>query len=170
MNPHPLALSGPTGPVFVLDEACLRRGLDASRSSPRRRMMIPLQRRPEGVQRLLNFMQPGSYIRPHCHPLPEHAECVAVLRGCLGVVVFSPEGEIAGKWRLEAGRTESCLIDLDHGVWHGMVPLAPDCVLLETKRGPYNPLVDKKFPGWAPEENSAAAGDYLRTLGSVFDR
>jgi len=170
MNPNPLSLPGPTGPVFALDETWLQRGLDASRTSPRRRIIIPLQRRPEGTQRLLNFIQPGSYIRPHCHPLPEHAECITVLRGCLGVMMFSPEGKIEGKWRLEAGRASSCLVDLDHGVWHGIVALAADCVMLEAKRGPYNPLVDKKFAEWAPEEDSAGAGDCLRGFESVFDR
>ena len=132
--------------------------------------MLPVHRRPEGVQRMVNFIQPGSYIRPHCHPMPEHVECVTVLRGCLGLLHFSPEGAMIGSWRLVAGEPANCLADLEAGEWHTMVSLVPDSVMLEVKRGPYNPLTDKKFPGWAPEENSAAAGDYLRSLESVFER
>jgi cupin fold WbuC family metalloprotein len=169
MNPFPMALPGPVGSVFALDEPWLQKGLEGSRQSPRKRIMLPLHRREESVQRMVNFIQPGSYIRPHCHPLPEQVECIAVIQGCLGLVEFSPGGEIRGHWRLEAGRPAGCLADMDAGVWHGMVSLAPDSVMLEIKKGPYNPLTDKKFPGWAPEENSAAAGEYLRKLESLFD-
>lgn len=132
--------------------------------------MLPLHRRPEGVQRMVNFLQLGSYIRPHCHPLSGQVECVTVLRGSLGLVEFSPEGEVRGTWRLEAGRAGGCLADIDAGVWHGMVPLTADAVMLEVKLGPYNAATDKKFPGWAPEENSVAAGEYLRKLELLFDR
>ena len=169
MNPHPQALPGPTGPVFAFDEVWLRKGVEASRTSPRRRIMLPVHRRPEGVQRMLNFLQPGSYIRPHCHPLPEHVECITVIQGALGLLEFTPEGEILGKWKLVAGQPAHCLADIEAGVWHTMVSLAPDSVMLEVKRGPYDPLSDKKFPGWAPEENAPGSGDYLRGLELLFD-
>lgn len=165
----PLALPGPEGDVVTLDEALLARGVAAARSSPRRRMMVPLQRRPEGVQRMLNFLQPGTYIRPHRHPRPEHVECIAVLQGALGLMEFSPEGAVKGRWRLEAGRAAACMVDIDAGVWHGLAVLAPDTVILEIKRGPYDAARDKDFPTWAPEEGTAAAAEILDTWEQGFD-
>jgi cupin fold WbuC family metalloprotein len=157
----PLALSGPEGDVVTLDEALLARGVEAARSSPRRRVMVPLHRRPEAVQRMLNFLQPGTYIRPHRHPLPEHVECIAVLQGALGLMEFSPEGEVKGRWRLEAGRAAACMVDIDAGVWHGLVVLAPDTVILEIKRGPYDAARDKEFAQWAPAEGSPTAAEVV---------
>lgn len=170
MPPFPLALDAPTGSVFAFDASALARGVEASRISPRQRIMLPMHRRPEGVQRMVNFIQPGSYIRPHRHPLPGRVECVAALQGCLGLLEFDPEGNVIGTWRLEAGRPAACLADIDAGVWHGMVSLAPDSVMLEIKCGPYDPATDKEFPAWAPEENHADAPAYLRRLESLFDR
>lgn len=164
----PLALPGPEGDVVTLDAALLARGTEASRTSPRRRVMVPLQRRPEGVQRMLNFLQPGSYIRPHRHPQPEHVECIAVLQGALGFLEFAADGALRGKWRLEAGRAQACMVDIDAGVWHGLVVLAPDTVILEIKRGPYDAERDKKFPAWAPEEGAPGAGPALRGWENLF--
>lgn len=164
-----LALPGPVGDVVTLDEALLRRGTEAARQSPRRRMMVPLQRRAEGVQRMLNFLQPGTYIRPHRHPLPGHVECVAVVQGVVGVLEFSPEGGVRGHWRLEAGRPTACLVDIDAGVWHGMVALAEDTVILEIKCGPYDPRRDKEFPAWAPEEGTAEASQALAAWERVIE-
>jgi cupin fold WbuC family metalloprotein len=64
-----LAMSNPTGPVFELTPAILEEGLAESRLSPRRRMLLPIHRAGEDlVQRMINFMQPGTYIQAHQHP------------------------------------------------------------------------------------------------------
>ncbi|MDX6766398.1 MAG: WbuC family cupin fold metalloprotein [Candidatus Methylacidiphilales bacterium] len=165
-----LSLPGPEGPVFALNDAWMQKGVLASRQGRRGRIMLPMHRRAEGVQRMVNFVQPGSYIRPHRHPLPGRIECVAVIQGCMGLFEFSPEGEILRGWRLEAGMAGACLADIDAGVWHTMVALAPDSVMLEIKAGPYDPSTDKEFGAWSPAEDSPAAADYLRRLESFFDR
>ena len=57
-----LAMPNPSGPVFELTPALRAEGLARSRLSPRRRMLLPIHR--EGgdlVQRMINFMQPGTY-------------------------------------------------------------------------------------------------------------
>lgn len=154
--------------MVALDAALLARGVEASRTSPRRRMMVPLQRRPEGVQRMLNFLQPGSYIRPHRHPGPEQVECIAVLQGRIGVLEFSAEGVVRGQWLLEGGRAEASLVDIDAGVWHGLAVLAPDTVILEVKRGPYDAASDKQFPAWAPEEGAPESAPLLREWEGLF--
>jgi cupin fold WbuC family metalloprotein len=165
---HPLALPGPRGDIVTLDAELLARGVEASRTSPRQRVMVPLQRRLEGVQRLLNFLQPGSYIRPHRHPLPEHVETIVVLQGAIGVLEFTPEGGVRTTWALRAGRVDACLVDIDAGVWHGLVVQAPDTVILEIKRGPYDAARDKEFPEWAPLEGAEGCAPALREwLGMI---
>ena len=166
---YPLALPVVEGPVFVLDSATLERGLKASRESPRRRIMLPVHRSAtEGVQRLLNFLQRGSYPRPHYHPAPENIEHVVVVKGVAGFVVFDEHGAVLSAHRLEAGNPAGCLIDIEQGLWHTLVPLADDTVILEIKRGPYCAATDKKFAPWAPEEAASGAVEYLHRLEALF--
>lgn len=122
----------------------------------------------EGVQRMLNFMHRGSYPRPHCHPAPENIETLVVLKGSLGFIIFNSVGDVESAHRLDAGNPASCLVDIEPSVWHKLVPLADDSVILEIKRGPYNAATDKTFATWAPEEGTAAALSYQQQLETIF--
>jgi cupin fold WbuC family metalloprotein len=157
------------GSVFVLDSTIIERGITAAKESPRGRIIMQLHRSDaEGVQRMLNFMQRGSYARPHCHPAPENIETVAVMKGAVGFLVFEPNGTLRSAHRLDAANPASCLVDIERGVWHTFVPLADDTVLLEIKRGPYQAATDKMFAAWSPEEGSAEASGYLKHLEGNF--
>jgi len=143
----PLALTSPTTPVVTYCGVDLEPLLEAARESPRRRMIQPVQRAETApVQRLLNALQPGTYIRPHRHPLPGASETIVLLRGRLAVRIYTADGTLLSQHRLGPGD----LIDIEPGVWHGMVCLAPDTVIAEFKNGPYNPEQDKEFAPWAP--------------------
>ena len=169
MTPSPLALPSPTGAVFFLDSVTLIAGLEASRTSPRKRIMLPMHRSDqEGVQRLINFVQLGSYIRPHLHPMPECIENVTVLAGSLGFLTFDSEGHVLTRHRLTAGDAASCMVDIEQGVWHTLVPLAPDTVVLEIKRGPYQASTDKKFAPWSPAEGTEIAQQWLAEAVASF--
>ncbi len=167
----PLSLPRAEGPVFALDAVTIQRGVEASRLSPRRRIILPLHRaETDGVQRMLNFMHRRSYVRPHCHPKTENIETLAVLQGAMGFVLFETTGAVRATHRLEAGNAASCMVDIEPGVWHTLVPLADDTVILEIKRGPYDGPTDKAFAAWAPEEGAPEAVDYLRELEAIFAR
>ncbi|MFZ2948567.1 MAG: WbuC family cupin fold metalloprotein, partial [Desulfuromonadaceae bacterium] len=45
--------------------------------------------------RLLNAIEPGSYIRPHRHLDPEKDEAFILLSGSLGIVIFTEDGGVA---------------------------------------------------------------------------
>lgn len=168
-TPFPLTLPRVEGPVFALDSATIERGVAAAKASPRRRIILQMHRSdPEGVQRMLNFVQRGSYARPHCHPAPENIETLTVLQGALGFLIFEPDGRVRSAHRLEAGKAASCLVDIEPGVWHTLVALADDTVVLEIKRGPYCAATDKTFASWAPEEGTEGAAGYLRELEGYF--
>lgn len=166
--PHALALPAVTGPVYTLSAEDLHRGCEAARHSPRRRIILPLHRTQDAlVQRMLNFMQPGTWVTPHRHPLPHAIETVQVLRGALGFLIFDPDGTVQATYRLAAGGAGS-LLDIEPGLWHGMVVLEPDTVLLEIKRGPYDAATDKEFAAWAPAEGDPAAAAAMDAWLSLF--
>ena len=157
------ALPNLQGPIVTLDEPTLAQGLAASRNSPRKRIILPIQRSQEArVQRLVNFLQPGTYIQPHCHPEPHATESVCLLQGKLEILLFSESGEIQNRWILEEKGT--CLIDIEPGTWHGMIVHQQDTVVFEVKQGPYDPSLDKTFAPWAPAEDTAEAEQYLKSL------
>lgn len=158
----PKALPNPSGDLFVLNDSLLSEGRDASRSSPRKRIIMPVQRSQEArVQRLLNFLQPDTYIRPHQHPLPHATESLCLISGHLEVLIFEPDGTLSARHQLSP---QSPLIDIEPGVWHGMIVKEADTVIFEVKQGPYEPMDDKDFAEWAPEENSPEALPFLRNL------
>ncbi len=158
----PKSLPNPQGKVVLLDDGLLSQALLASRKSERRRIIQPIQRSQDSkVQRLLNCLQPGSYIRPHCHSQAHATETICLLSGSLEVLIFSPEGAVTARHLLSP---KSPLIDLEPGVWHGMIVKEADSVILEIKHGPYQAMHDKDFAPWAPPENSPEAADYLARL------
>ena len=159
-----LALPNPSGPVFELTPALREEGLLESRLSPRRRMLLPIHRHQDDlVQRMLNFMQPGTYIRAHQHPRDWASETLLVLSGCLGFVTFHPEGRVLSTHRLGIGD----LVDIEARVWHSVLALAEDTVILEIKRGPFNEE-DKVFAEWSPEEFSEEAPAYHAWLKELI--
>jgi cupin fold WbuC family metalloprotein len=159
-----LAMPNPTGSVFELTDALRAEGLAQSRRSPRRRMLLPIHRAGEDlVQRMINFMQPGTYIQAHQHPRDWATETIMVMSGSLGFVTFDEKGKVLTVSRLGVGD----LIDIEARVWHGVLALSPDTVILEIKRGPYDDT-DKVFAEWAPAENALEAPAYLSWLLSLF--
>lgn len=162
-----LAFPNVTGPSFRLTEEILAQGFAGSRESPRRRIILPLHRTQDAaVQRMLNFFQPGTYVRPHVHPRPGQCELVQVLQGRLGFLLFAEDGTLTGTADLEAGAHG--LIDIEPGQWHGMVCLAPDTVIVEIKMGPYSAATDKTFAPWAPEEGAPDAGGEIEKWEALF--
>ena len=171
MPAYPLALPDVTGDVFALDAAAIARGTEAARASPRRRIMLRVNRSgTEGVQRLVNFLQSGSYIRPHRHPAPECVENVTVLQGAVVFLIFDPHGALKSSHRLIAGRPDACMVDVEQGVWHTLVPLVDDTVVLEIKRGPYDSATDKQFATWAPAEGTPEAEAWVREMALGEER
>jgi len=133
-------------------------------------MVLPLHRHQGAtVQRLLNFLQLGTYIQPHHHPLPGASETIQVLQGQVGFLTFSADGTPAAALSLLPPPLPG-LVDIEPLTWHTMVALAPDTVLLEIKQGPYDPATDKAFAPWAPREDDATSASYLADLASHFPR
>jgi cupin fold WbuC family metalloprotein len=143
----------------LLDEVCAE-----AAASPRRRKNRNLHATDHHpAHRLLNAMQPDSYIPPHRHLDPNKDETFVVLRGALGVAIFDDAGEVVRTVKVGAGGTASG-VDIAHGTWHTAVALEPDTVFLEAKAGPYVPFTAAEKAPWAPAENTPGATTYLGVL------
>jgi cupin fold WbuC family metalloprotein len=117
----------------------------------------------EPVQRLLNAIEPGSYIRPHMHKDPDKIEIFIALKGSFMVFIFNNEGDVTAKVRLEpAGDIMG--LELPPGTWHTIAALEKGSVAYEVKNGPYVEGSDKNFASWAPEEGSEEGIEYLNYL------
>ena len=164
----PFALPNTAGPVFTLSESILSSGCQAAAASPRKRIIQPLHRHQDAlVQRMLNFMQPGSYLQPHLHPLLCASETIHVLRGAIGFLIFDAAGVVQSQHLLRADGLG--LIDIEPDVWHGFVILEPDTVILEIKRGPYDGAHDKEFAPWAPTEGEAGTEAAMAGWTALFE-
>lgn len=71
-----------------------------ARSRPRHRANGNLHAMEDPVHRLLNAVEPGTYIRPHRHLHPPKDETCLVVRGALGLVLFDESGAVAATRRL----------------------------------------------------------------------
>jgi cupin fold WbuC family metalloprotein len=114
------------------------------------------------AHRLLNAIEPGSYIRPHRHLDKEKDETFVIMRGMLAVLTFSDSGQIADTALLAPDKT--LIVNIPHGVYHTAISLAPGTVFFESKAGPYLPFSQAELPDWAPEPDTPEAANYMAKL------
>ena len=168
--PFPLAMPAPTGPVTVLTEAQMTEAIALSRQSPRGRIICPYHPSAgDPLHRMLNVVQPHSYIQPHRHAFPPKAESAIVLKGLIGCVIFSDAGAVEQVHVLGANRP-AFGIDIHAGVFHTLIALEADSVVFEVKQGPYEKASDKDFSPWAPKEGTSEAKAYLEQLARLCAR
>jgi cupin fold WbuC family metalloprotein len=117
--------------------------------------------------RLLNAIEPPSYIRPHRHLDPEKDEAFILMNGRLGVVTFSGNGDVLQTVTLSR-QSGNLAVDIPHAVYHTAVSLEPGTVFYEVKAGPYLPLTEAEKASWAPNDNDAEAPLYLEQLRELF--
>lgn len=166
-RPFPRALAAPEGTSVTIDGALVAQAIDASRASPRRRVILPFHQSAEDtLHRMLNVVQPGSYIRPHRHLDPPKAETIILLQGGLRYLEFTAAGEVSRVVTLSPA-TGNVGMDTRAGVFHTFLALEPDTVVFEAKPGPYQANTDKDFAAWAPPEGSEHAATYLRWLEEI---
>lgn len=120
--------------------------------------------------RLLNAIEPGSYVAPHRHLDPCKDETMIVLRGRLGLVIFDAAGTVTQTAELAPGSDHHghLGVDIPHGSWHSVLALEPGTVFFEAKAGPYAPITPEERAPWAPAEGDAAATAYLEKLQALF--
>ena len=138
-----------------------------ARQSPRRRMNYNFH--PElsdPVQRLLNALEPWTYIRPHKHTTKE--ESFVLLSGTVLAVVFNNDGTIRDHAILSR-ETGILGIEFEENCFHMLTSLETGSVVFEIKEGPFVPHTEGSSAPWAPQEGTSEAREFLskvfETLG-----
>lgn len=129
-------------------------------ASPRRRMNHNLHEQlDDQVQRLLNAIEPGTYIQPHRHLDPPTWEIFLMVRGSGVLLTFDDAGVVVERLVLNAGGPDRG-VEIRAGTWHTIVSMEPGTVFLEVKQGPYVPPQPGNRAAWAPLETDAAARQF----------
>jgi cupin fold WbuC family metalloprotein len=155
-------------PLFF-GEKCFEQLTAAARRSARRRKNLDFHEvAAHPAQRLLNAVEPESYIRPHRHLESSKDETFVVLKGAFGLVLFDEAGNVTDARML---RPDADLVGahVPARTFHCLVSLAPGSVFFEAKAGPYDAASDKEWPAWAPPEGAPEARVYLEGLRALFD-
>ena len=153
----------------LITENLLDETTDKEKANPRLRMNYNFHEElDDPVNRLLNAMEPGTYLRPHRHLNPDKDEVFILLRGKAAVFIFDEVGNV----------TESIILspaegmygaEIKAGVWHGMVVLESASVIYEVKQGPFAPLSADNLAPWSPAaEDKDAADAYIKKLESLL--
>jgi len=129
-------------------------------ATPRKRANYNLhQHLDDPVQRLLNAIEPGTYIQPHRHQDPATWEIFFVVRGTSVLLTFDEQGTVRERLVLKPQGPERG-VEIGAGMWHTIVSLEPGTVFLEVKKGPYVPPQPENRAAWAPPEGSTAAARF----------
>lgn len=115
------------------------------------------------MHRMLNAIEPNSYIRPHKHENPDKREAFFALHGRILILEFNNNGNIRDHIILDS-REGHYGTEIAPRTWHSMISLETGSVAYEVKDGPYDPMTDKIFASWAPEEGSAEAIPYMQEI------
>ena len=158
-------------PLQRIDQALFDSVAAGASGSPRRRLNHNFHAPADRVQRFLNVLQSGTYVRPNRHrrePPGAGFECFLVLQGEVGLLLLDGGGRVLGRERISAGGPLFG-IELAEGVIHTLVALSDDAVLMEIKQGPYEPAADKDFLAGFTLEGTEAAATQEKAWRALFD-
>ena len=144
-------------PTLKIDQALLQQTVNEARISPRLRKNANFHPTDDfPAHRLINAMQPGSYVRPHRHLDHAKDESIVALQGRFGYLSFRDDGSIEEAIEIAPGGPVFG-IDIPHGTIHTIVALEPNSVFFEAKAGPFMPLSAEEIAAWSPAEGTDEA-------------
>ena len=124
----------------------------------------------EPVNRLINAMEPDTYLRPHRHLNPDKTEIFLLLRGKATLFLFDDSGTV----------TETVILDPANGVyggeipcdvWHTLIVWESGSVVYEVKQGPFAPLPPENFASWSPDpEDTANVKIFMDNLKAIKNK
>ena len=129
---------------MVIDASLLDYLSRKAKESPRLRMNYDLRTSAgDGSQRMLNALEPGTYLPVHRHR--DTSETVVMVRGSVEERFYDEEGRMTESVVLKAGSVP-CALQIEKGRWHDLVCLESGTVLFEAKDGKFIPrsLEDEK--------------------------
>lgn len=152
-----------------IDQSLLDQTCENARTSDRKRKNANFHPADDfPAHRLINAMQPGSYVRPHRHLDPNKDESIVVLRGRFGYLSFDDQGSVKEALTFCAGGPIFG-VDIPHGTTHTLLALDPDSVFFEAKAGPFVPLSNDEIAHWSPAECTPEASLLWQEWRARFD-
>lgn len=134
-----------------------------AKSSPRQRINYNFHNLEDPVNRLLNAMEPGTYIQPHKHENPDKFEVFLALRGKFLVILFDDKGNVKEHEVLDPQKGNFG-VEIPAKIYHTLLPLEKGSVAYEIKEGPYIPASAKNFAPWAPAEGDMGVKKFMLKL------
>lgn len=131
--------------------------------TPRKRLNFNFHELQDRAQRMLNAIEPDSYVCPHRHLDPPKDEGFLVLQGKGAAIIFEDDGDIKEILLMDPAQ-KKWGVDIPAGIYHTVISLQPGTVFYEVKSGPYEALTDKGFAPWAPREGEKESKKYLQYL------
>jgi cupin fold WbuC family metalloprotein len=149
----------------LIDKKLLDETMEKAMKSPRLRMNYNFHDTlDDPINRLINAMEPETYLRPHRHKNPDKTEIFLILRGKVALFLFDDQGTI----------TDYHLLDPKDGmyggeiaadVWHTLLVLESGSVVYEVKQGPFAPLSPDNMAPWSPTpEDTQSVKQFMDTL------
>ena len=83
------------------------------------------------INRMLNAIEPRSYVRPHKHEDPDKREIFILLKGKLAVVFFDNLGNATECITLDG--VNNIGVEIESGVWHTIISLEKGTALSSIK-------------------------------------
>lgn len=154
---------------IIIDAALLDGVTEAARESPRRRKNFNFHpTEAHASSRLLNAIEPDSYVRPHRHLGPTKDETLIAVRGRLGVVFFDEAGNVT-RLAVISPEGEAIGANIPDGVYHTVLALEPGSIFFEAKAGPYRPITEEEKAPWAPAEGEPETREFLAMMWRLLD-
>lgn len=153
----------------IINDTLLDETTGKAKQSPRLRMNYNFHESLDApLNRLLNAMEPDTYIRPHRHLNPAKEEIFLILRGKAVLFLFNDAGDVTEQVYLDPVQGIYGA-ELEAGIWHSLVVLESGTVLYEVKEGPFVPLSPGNMAPWSPEaEDTVKVKEYLDHLKSLL--
>lgn len=151
----------------LINESLLAQTTSLAKLSPRKRMNYNFHENGDEIlQRMLNALEPDTYIAPHRHT--NQIEIFLLLKGKLTVIYFDDTGRIKDFTKLDPLKGQYGL-EIPKGVWHSILVEESGTVIYEIKEGPYIPNVGIEFSDWAPDvKDAVACKQYLLKLKTTI--
>jgi len=128
---------------MVIDKVFLDRLTEEAKASPRKRMHYDLRDDENDLSmRMLNAMEPETVIPIHRHNAT--TEEIVVLRGEVEEILYDDQGNEVEHYHLKAGGDAmACRVPI--GQYHTCRSLKSGTVIIEFKRGMYDPATTEDF-------------------------
>lgn len=120
---------------MIIDDKLLDNLQSQAKASARLRMHLDLRNdADEDSQRMLNVMEPGTFVPIHRHN--DTIETIIILRGKMDEIYYDNKGNETGRIHLDASKGVYGL-QIPAGQYHSVEALTP-CTIIEIKAGKYD--------------------------------